>query len=135
MKKIFTFFILLIIFSCASYQPTRYNLSEFKKSYKSYDLNIFWNEERKGEILTVDGVVKNVYLGKISELEITVRVVENDKKISEAIYRFFPEVLKPDDLLPFRLTISLPEGKDYNISYFYRGYLITDEMELTFGSF
>jgi len=128
-------FIMLLLCACSSNLSKTYNISDFNKSYKSYDLNVFWNEKREGEGVTIEGVVKNVYIGDIKKLEITARIKHREKKLSEKTFSFFPDVLRPDHILPFKFSMLIPEIKDYDIDYFYRGYLVTDEIELIFGSF
>lgn len=133
-KKLFLL-TLVIIFNCSTYIPVKYDLGSYDKKYQSFDIEVYWKEERENNKLKLTGLIKNIYNYEMTNFEITARVFRGNDEIKEKTFYFFPEVLKPNEIYSFSIVLDeIPENG--RISFFYRYHVNYDEdFSLEYGSF
>ncbi len=128
----------MLILSCSTI-PSQKQLSmeDYKKRYEAFDVVIVWNSIIDNNQFSVDGVVKNNYVYKIRNLEITARGIdEHGNIVCLSNFDFFPEELMPQDVKPFKIETRCKDNIS-KITFFYRHYFVGDKdiEDLNFGSF
>ena len=113
----------LVLAGCAAFalQP-RQDPSFYSHVYKSYDLTFFWNIKMESSTFYLSGMTRNTYIYPLTGLEMTVTLLDGQKKeLGEATYFFIPPQINVDESEPFDLAINLREGgKPETLKFFYR---------------
>ena len=136
--RIFILFAVFIFLSCTRYVPPRYDFSQYPNNYRSYDVAVHWQTSREGNSFRISGLIRNVRYYDMALFELTAAArTDTDKTLAEGLFRYSPDVLKPDDVAPFNITIPLtPEDKPSKIAFRYRYLFIEDGSDgFDFGSF
>lgn len=136
--KIFYIFLISLFLSCSA-TPSQKQLSmeSYTKRYEAFDVILVWNSIIDNNQFSVDGLVKNNYVYKIRNLEITARGIDNNGNIvCISNFDFFPEELMPQEVKPFKIQAKCKD-KVSKITFFYRHYFAGDKdmRDLNFGSF
>lgn len=108
--------------ACTGYTPQRYDPALYPRSYRFYDLALFWRIDRDATRITIPGFVRNTRYAYIKDLELSATLLdEKGKAIGEATMFFFPRLLAMDELAPFTLNIPLKSGaQPAKLKFFYR---------------
>lgn len=124
-SRFFCLLLLPIIFcSCAAIPPAGPDpFQTLPYRHKSYDLDFVWDAKRQGEMLMLQGALRNSKYPVINDLDITFELKDKEgKTIRKAHTYVIPSSIEMDDTANFDIKISLknaPEGGYINFIYFY----------------
>lgn len=129
----------LILYACTNLNIVnkQVDISKYRYSYNSYDIQVFWNIKHKNDTFIIEGVVKNIYMYKIQNLEITARGIDKkSNKVCVSSYNFFPEEINSDEFKTFEIKLAC-KYKVEKVTFFYRYNFLGDrEMrDLNFSNF
>lgn len=132
-------YLTLILYACTSRNVVdiHVDISKFKYSYNSYDIQVFWNIKHENDTFSIEGIAKNIYMYKIQNLEITARGIDkNMNKVCESSYNFFPEEIDYDQFKTFQIKLNC-KNQIEKVTFFYRYNFLGDRdlRDLNFGNF
>lgn len=94
----------------------------FPHSHQRYDARISWQATRSGDVVQVIGVYRNDRFYYLTDVELTVCLLEDGNSCLSEKTRFFSQ-LALDESAPFRLELPVPPGRRpsrLKFSYSYR---------------
>ncbi|RII28977.1 MAG: hypothetical protein CXR31_03660 [Geobacter sp.] len=112
----------LVLASCHGYIQPRFDAAHYPRTYKQYDLTLFWRVDRAATGYTIEGFARNTRFVSMHDLEVTATLLDGKgKKLSEATFFFFPNQLPMDEAAPFTLNLPLSSGETpEKLRLFYR---------------
>ena len=114
-----------LLTACQGYIVPKYDPLLYPKSYKFYDLSLFWRTAQNDKVVSIDGFVKNTRYAYIRDLELTATLLdEGGKKISEHTSFLLPITMSMDEYAPFSFSLPVtPGSKPEKIKFYYRYFL------------
>jgi len=114
-----------LITGCTAMQaPIRNAIAEYPFRHEAFDFITSWKTTKSGENVAVDGVVKNLRLFQVSDIQLWVKVLNKSKKIkTEESTLLLPVYLGTDESLPFNVTlknVGFDQGDMLNFVILYR---------------
>jgi hypothetical protein len=127
-QRLKIFFVLCFIVACTGYIPPKHNLTKYLNSEKSYDLEFYWNLDKKLSQIYINGLIKNVRYYDIRSFLLNVELFDDEGNIiSKGIFDYRHDIIKPDETIPFSVNlIYSSENKLKKIKFSYRYYFTED---------
>lgn len=116
--------LLVMLAACAAIPPAGPDpFTTLPYGYNGHDLKFAWNAQRQGDMLLLQGALKNMRYPSIEDLDITFELKSpSGDTIRKAHTYVIPSSINQDDTANFDIKISLknaPEGSYINFIYFF----------------
>ena len=114
--------ICLALTGCSAFTPPpMFDPGHYSYTYKPYDLTFYWNIKVEKNTYYISGLVKNTYMYPLYGLEMTVTLLDAQRReVGEGTHFFIPPQIKLDDSELFYLTMNLKDGtKPVTIKFLY----------------
>lgn len=131
-KKFKLFSLIFFLLACTSYIPPKYDFNVYQDNEKSYDLEFYWNVDKKISTVSINGLIKNVRYYDIRSFLLDIELFDDKNSIiAKGVFDYRHDKISPDEIIPF--SINLPYNTHSNlkkIKFSYR-YYFTEENKFT----
>lgn len=127
--KLKIFLLLFFLSSCTSYIPPKYDLNTYRDKEKSYDIELYWNVNKKNSSIQINGLIKNVRYYVINSFQLYIELFDDKNNVvSKGVFDYRHDKILPEEIVPF--SINLPfsiHSKLQKIKFSYRYYFTEEE--------